>query len=461
MRRTILQDSVPPGPTRRAFPTAWIAAVCRARPVLVVIGAALALAAAAAAGYLLHAIVSQPAAVATASAPLLPAREAQSQPKIRDTVVWRDETGAIYRAKIGGGRLDQFLRQRKGALDAARTESRDQAAAQIRAALKPIFADMTARVPGYADWYFSYLTKYELMFHAVLPGLDYLGRALDIFSPPDKGLYQTIAPHVVAYIEKQYAERVVRPREAEARLSAGFDKSYGPLRAHWGRLAEEQRAAMRAFIKEQAGSAERVPPNQASGIELDWDGRRADRPLIHEDFVAERRIRQGLLSVRLKIAPSAKAPTRLDVSKKAPKEEDDSEEAHEATHVMVNLFDKLIGPVVSQMSDLAIGVFAGSAAGGATVGFGMAGAPAFGAMGVATGVAAAVPVGAAIGLAATVATEVLSNRLEEALNRTEFEEGVQQSVDVTENGVETDIIAVLHEHIEAWYADITKPVPAK
>jgi hypothetical protein len=87
-------------------------------------------------------------------------------------------------------------------------------------------------------------------------------------------------------------------------------------------------------------------------------------------------------------------------------------------------------------------------------GLGMAGPPAA----FATGVATAVPIGAAIGLGATVVAEMLSNRLEESLSRGEFEEGLRQTVAATENAIETGMIAVLHEHVEGWYADIVNPV---
>jgi hypothetical protein len=159
-----------------------------------------------------------------------------------------------------------------------------------------------------------------------------------------------------------------------------------------------------------------------------------------------------LLLIRLKVPKSANPHSQPDISEKTP------EEADAITHVIVNLFDKVIGPVVTQMGDLAIGVFAGSAASGTTVGFGMAGV---GAMGVTTGVATAVPIGAAIGLAATVAAEMLSNRLEASLSRAEFEENVNRTVDATENAVETKIISVLDEHVEAWYGDIANPVAMK
>lgn len=56
---------------------------------------------------------------------------------------------------------------------------------------------------------------------------------------------------------------------------------------------------------------------------------------------------------------------------------------------------------------------------------------------------------------------MLSNRLEESLTRTEFEESLRQTVEVTENAIETGMIAALHQHIEARYADIVNPVAVK
>jgi len=69
-------------------------------------------------------------------------------------------------------------------------------------------------------------------------------------------------------------------------------------------------------------------------------------------------------------------------------------------------------------------------------------------MAFATGLATTVPIGAVIGLGATVVAEVLSNRLEESLNRAEFQESLRQTVAATENAVETGMISILHEHVE-------------
>jgi molecular chaperone DnaK (HSP70) len=62
-----------------------------------------------------------------------------------------------------------------------------------------------------------------------------------------------------------------------------------------------------------------------------------------------------------------------------------------------------------------------------------------------------------IGFATTIVAEMITNRLQASLTRQEFEDTLRQSVDATENAAETAMIAVLHQQIEAWYADISPP----
>jgi len=448
------------GPEQRIRPAARIVGACRAHPALSLLMVAVAVATATAIGYL-AATMSQPtpALVVERGSP-------EIEDKPRDTVIWRDESGTIYRAKVAGGRFGEFLRQQHDAIEAARTESRNEAAAEIAAAVKPVFDEMTARVPAYANWYFGYTTKYELMAHALVPAIDHLSRSLAGFAgeaaPEQESLVQAIGAHMTAYIEAQYAERVVRPRETEIRLQAAFDTSYGTLRARWTRIVAERRGALRAFIQKEAGSAERLSADQAeaAGLKLDWDGSNAGGSAMHKDRTIEESFRRGLLSLRVTIPKTVKRQDEPDIS-------DNVKDSDEISHVIVNLFDKVVGPVVSQMGDLAIGIFAGGAASGATLGIGMAGigpmglATGLGPTGVATGLATAVPIGGAIGLAATVIAEMLSNRLEAALSRGEFEENVRKTIDATENSVETKMISVLHAHIDASYADAVNAVAVK
>lgn len=413
----------------RSSPAVRITAVCRAHPVHVLVAA----------------VVVAAAAVAT---PIVSPNK--GEPNSRDTIVWRDDAGAIYRARIDGSHLDRFLRQRRQALAAARTASRDQALQEIPAALKPVFADINARVPRYADWYFSYTTKYQLMGHALVPAFDYLGAVSlgAVLAPArrrDGSLVQEIGTHMALYLKEQYAERVVRPHGTEIRLQAAFDNCYDALRSRWRRLAAEQQETLGAFIARESGLAERVSAEQAAGVKLDWDGLRGAPATGHQDVATEQPFRRGLLLVKMMTPHSAGAPADPDLSENA------AEDSDEIRHVIVNLFDRLVGPVISEMGNLAVGIVAIGGAGGATVGFGMIAVPA---PAIATGVAVAIPIGAVIGLAAAVGAEMLSNRLEESLSRAELEEKLRQTVDAMGNAIESRMISVLHAHVDAWAADI-------
>jgi hypothetical protein len=424
--------------------TAW----CRAHAPGIILAAALA-AAIVVAGYVALGSRLAPKIELIGAAPPGAPIATGTAAAVRDTVAWRDETGTVFRAKVDPRELEGFLQARRKALEAVRTETREQASAEILAALKPVFADMKERVPSYANWYSSYATTYELVAQGLLAALDYLGRSLDIFSPQPESLYAFMAARLVDYLQEQYAEQVVRPQTTQVRVQVAFDKSYATLRAHWERLIADQRLAMRQFIEHEAGAQERLSAVQAGGVTLDWDGQRDDRAVMHEDVNVEQSFRRGLLTVRLKLPRFGRAPAELDTRETSRVDSD------KIRGTILTMFDKLVGTVVSQMGNLALGIFAGGTAGGSVgLGFGMPAIPGAVAGG---GIATAVPIGALIGFATTVVAEMITNRVQASLTRQEFENTLRQSVDATENAVETAIIGVLHQQIEAWYADINPP----
>jgi len=438
LRRTFCPGNLPDfaafGPRRRTSLAVRITAIWRAHPAHVLVVSVMVVAAAAA-----------------AATPIATPDADKSEPNLGNTIVWRDGTGA-YRARVDGGRFEQFRRQRRQALAAARTASRDQAAEEIPAVLKPVFADIRARVPRYADWYFSYTTKYELMGHALVPVFDYLGANFTPSRRQDGSLVREIGAHMARYLKEQYAERVVRPRGPEIRLQAAFDNSYDALLSRWRRLAAVQHEALGAFIAREGSLVERLSAEQAAGLKLDWDAVRDETATGHKNVATEQRFQRGLLLVKMITPQSAGAPAHPDIG------ENTAEDSDEIRHVIVNLFDRLVGPAISEMGNLAIGVVAAGGTSGTTVGLGtIAGPPAT----IATGVAVAVPIGAAIGLAAMVGAEMLSNRLEESLSRAELEENLRQTVDATETAMESRMISVLHAHVEAWYSDIVDPITVR
>src|SRR5438067_417323 len=123
----------------RAHPAARLAAWCRVHGTTIVLGAVVG-AVMATGGYalLVRSTGPAPAPAVTASAPPVASVATEPRAALRDTIVWRDETGAIFRAGVNPVDFEQLLQARRHALDATRTESRDEASVEILAALKPI-----------------------------------------------------------------------------------------------------------------------------------------------------------------------------------------------------------------------------------------------------------------------------------------------------------------------------------
>lgn len=139
-------------------------------------------------------------------------------------------------AAQGSARADSLAEEEARSLAAARRELRAEAARSVRAALDPVFAAMKARIPAYADWYYSYPTKYLLMAHAFVAATDYTAASLVHGGPSAAGLVAAIKAHLSAYMDAQYRARVVRPQATEASLAAAFAQADRALARRWARL---------------------------------------------------------------------------------------------------------------------------------------------------------------------------------------------------------------------------------
>src|ERR1700730_14448306 len=100
-----------------------------------------------------------------------------------------------------------------------------------------------------------------------------------------------MAGRMIDFLQDEYAEQVVRPEATQVPLQAAFDKSYDTMRARWQRGIAEQRQAMREFIKQVAGTPERLSADQAVDLAFDWDGQRNDRSAMHEEISVEQSFR--------------------------------------------------------------------------------------------------------------------------------------------------------------------------
>lgn len=374
------------------------------------------------------------------------AMHAQAE-KPRDTVVWRDESGVVFRAKVDRERFTKLLTARQAAAEELRRKARAQATDSVDAGLATLFADAKTRVPRYAKWYFTYTTRYVLMAHAVAPALQYSTNHLLGRRQHEKSLVDAISMHMVRYLEEQYMDRVLHPAETEAQLQILFSTPFESIRMQWDRVAIEQRRAMHAFIVAEAKSPERLSAERAAGLTLDWDGKRNEFKFMHQDAIVSQSFRRGMLNVMLEVPSSESTPNGTCKNCK-----ETAVGSDEISHVILNLFGKIVDPIVSEVGNIVAGILAGGVAGGTAAGFAVPPGMAMTAVATTT-----VPIGAAIGLATTVAAEMLSNRMEEALSRAEFEKNLGQTLDETQKEIESRMVSVIDDHIDAWFEDVVNP----
>ena len=144
-------------------------------------------------------------------------------PALASAIGWSEKTAPRHDA---GREFRRFASRERRALAAARRELREEAAQSVRAAIEPVFAAMKGRVPAYAEWYYSYPTRYLLMAHAFVAATDYTVASLPYGGPSGAGEVGAMTAHLTSYMDAQYRARVVHPRATEARLAAALAASY-------------------------------------------------------------------------------------------------------------------------------------------------------------------------------------------------------------------------------------------
>lgn len=367
-------------------------------------------------------------------------------------LIWRDAQGAFRKAAVDPVKYEELVAQQRKTLDAARVETRNAAKTRMEADTAAVFSEIEDRVPRYGEWYYRYTTKYLLMTHGAMGfWSDFRKR------PADKPFTATeaielIQDHLAAYLEEQYADKVLDPPITEAKLQSDYERDLAALHEEWRTVIADENRRFAEFLDSQHSTI--VPPGEAGAIgdeKLDWDFRVG---VAHNDAVTVRKFRRGLLTIAVSrpqkyLIPGASTPEPKD---------NPTEGADEISHVIVNLFSAVIDPLAAQASALLAGTVAGGLAGAVTGGM-ITVAPA-----VVPGLALSAPlVGAVIGAAITVSTDIASTRLEERMTRPAFEQNLRDTLGKTQKEVADNLVQTLYEHADSQFVEGSRhlgPPPA-
>lgn len=319
----------------------------------------------------------------------------------RRTITWEGAGGVAYRATVRGRAYESFLAdaRRRVAAVGGRAEARFQE--RLADELKPIFAEVEARIPDYGEWVFNWWTSYILLVRGV-------GAIVDQVAGGTEQSLEQVTQRVMAdEIKARYAQIVLPPDEFRPALRQAVAGAVAAARTELRQACDEFRLRFAGFLIEHAQVVEFQTSAKGWAPDQGWQAR-----------VAENR-------------PCAAAGRRLEAAVA------DLEAGYDATLDATGAIDdvaiRITRPFVTTV--VSAGLSASSMAGIAvSLGF----PPAL----VATPAMAAVLTKSAFTL-----VDLGLSQLDETLNRASFEQAVGEAVARSRAAFERSAVAAAHAAI--------------
>ncbi|TFH47813.1 MAG: hypothetical protein E4H01_07570 [Lysobacterales bacterium] len=112
--------------------------------------------------------------------------------------------------------LSDFVRGELARAESARRDTHTRVRAALEARATPVFTDMRARVPEFADWYYAWPTSYRLTGKAMYSA------AANVIKPSVMRLDDAVAYDLERYVEKRYLDIVMRPELSDPLLQWAY-----------------------------------------------------------------------------------------------------------------------------------------------------------------------------------------------------------------------------------------------
>jgi hypothetical protein len=366
-------------------------------------------------------------AAANAAPPVQKSGSAVSLDGTAATVfTWDDDQGGRRRAAVDSRHYNEYAASQRGTIAQDQQRVLDTAAQALHASTRPIFADVEARVPYYANWVFDWWTSWILLgrafgwtWHALTDG--------PVLAFPDR-----VQARLVAAIQQQFNALVLDPTTTEPKLKSAIDRARAAAYDALLPRCRAYRDGLSDFIRREARRVERFDPVRGWVPDAAWDpGKAAFRPVCPAvDAGGETGIRPELEASLM--AMSSGGPVDEVILRMA---------RPFATKlisfvVLPIIVTALIGGIVLPLFGLLPNIISGVVTG------------------IITGAAGAL----IIGFSASASVDWLLNRTDEALSRPQFESDVRSAVVSAEVDFESKVLAVRRQSLERHLQVVTATV---
>lgn len=191
----------------------------------------------------------------------------------RRMISW-DGPGAVrYRATVSGRSYENFLAQARARASTVRASAEAKFGERLNEEMRPVFADVEARVPDYGEWVFNWWTSYILLVRG-------LGAIWDqVANGSEQGL-EEIAQNVMAdEIKARYIQIVLPPDEFRPALRTAVASAVEAARSELRQACDELRLRFAAFLLENAGAVEFQTAANSWAPDRGWGARVSENRL--------------------------------------------------------------------------------------------------------------------------------------------------------------------------------------
>jgi hypothetical protein len=344
-----------------------------------------------------------------------------------DTVfTWDDDHGVRHRAAVDSRRYDDYAASRRSVITQDLQRALDAAAQALHTNTAPVFREVEARVPYYANWVFDWWTSWILLgrafgwtWHALTDG--------PILTLPDR-----VRARLVAAVQQQFNALVLEPETTEAKLKPAIDRSRATARDTLLQSCRNYQNGLGEFVRREARRVERLDGTKGWAPDPAWDpDKAAFQPVCPAPDPAETTAMQPQLEASL-MAMSSGGPVDDVILRMARPFATKLISFVVLPIIVTALLGGLVLPLFGLLPNIISGVVTG----------------------VITGAAGAL----IIGFSASASVDWLLNRTDEVLSRPQFEADVGNAVVAAEADFESKVLDIERESIERQLRDVTATV---
>ena len=175
---------------------------------------------------------------------------------------YRSQNGQTYRVLVDADHYSDFVQQQITFFEEQRKQLQIDAQQRLKDNLTPIFQQMQQRIPQFADWYFAYLTTYDLLLKATSSVVQHS------LSTEAQNLSDAVSYDLQKYFQQHYEKIILQPEINDPLLQTLYQSQLKVTYLQWLESLAIVQDKFQLFVSQQTTHLQDIP--YKTTLELDW-----------------------------------------------------------------------------------------------------------------------------------------------------------------------------------------------